>query len=332
MRKSYEDYSLFKVIYNCFEEKEHPFVWVASILTAFISTITWIFTVTDLLFESYHKFIYEISPINGKEVINTSGSSLLLIFWTIAFSIFLLVGISVVLSRVLLILECKRNSEESLLKTFLYYVRHDFQNYCLLYLSVIAILLAFLVPLFVNYSDFGSNSVIIQNLKLVGFTAFGFLLFETRFAFISFLEKKSGIKKKEPKVEVKKEPEEKEIKLKFDFENLLEYINLNEEYSNKVFEKELKGIIEEIKLLNNTHMVVSVEDSHLYNRMILDEVPALINSYENFANKEDKEEIRPQISECLGLVLEKLKNKNKEIIDIKKLDAKKVIEVIKERY
>lgn len=328
-----------KEVYAFFTAVFAMIFWVMYCLLPFISTFG------GKLFRTFEQ--------QGVQYNEPTGHGVFVFLWYAPVAIGLFIAIVYSAYYALVLKQIKKESEATWLVTFAGLYNYEKEIYNRLMLACAMILTAVLLPLLSFIPNDLSNGMRILLLYFISFLTMatyglrdGFI--ERKWAKAVAKEEKKR-KKEQAKQAAKKEKEkqkaqQKQARMEVAEENtkkqtgsfiplaqLIEQSLQEQEYKLPHFKTEVTRILQEARLFANHNIKTNVEDQHMIERILKEEVPAVLATYEELDTK-SRAELYDELKCCLDKIQTQLAARNQGRQNIKKLGAKKVIDIIQSRY
>lgn len=285
---------------------------------------------------------------NGVQVQEPTGHGALVLLWYVPIGITLFVSVIHAVYHLLILKDMKKENELTWLESFAGLIRYDKNIYDYLMMNAVIAITSIALPLLSLIPNDLSNGMRILLLYFITFltlSTYGLRdsLFERKWTKALLKEEKKQQKeeaKKQKALEKEKQRKEKEKKQTVEKEALPTVSQLEQLINNSLKEKEyqlphfkeqVETIIEEIRYFASHNWKTNVEDMHMIGRILKEEVPAVLATYDEL-DQESKEEYVGELKDCLEKIHVQLAARNKGRQNIKKLGAQKVIEILKNRY
>lgn len=293
-----------------------------------------------------NRFNGKLMVVNAQGAPEPSGLGLIVGLWFSVVGIALFVSVIVFTYNHLILRECKASKKATWLETKIGLLEYEFERYDHYFLTKVVIFISIVIPVIYRIDlpfSLGIKALLLYFLTFLFSSLYGM---RRKVLEQSLARKRKNEEKKKEKQQQKEEKENKEkssvsaqenVQKNLQEENKLELKKQvevaisSEEYRLPHFRKNVKAILEEINVFIHHSASIPVEDYHMIERIVSEEVPAVLLTYDEL-DASGREELKESLEECLTQIHAELTSRNKGKRDIKKLGAKKVIEIIKERY
>lgn len=329
--------------YQHFLRADQSITLMFSLISTIFITILWGKYLFLPMWTTFQTPLLKTVSENGEEWLEISGSGWLLGLWSLVIGITFIVSLAVSIYKLLILRDVKREQNLTYLETFIGWRSFDAEDFDGLSLALVTWVTSLLVPVLSLLPIEVSNGT-----KIFAIYLLTFLLWSTyglRNDFLNkqwaqALEKEKEKEKKEKQKQAKEAVEKKrndektkDAAVRPSIQQLLLEFQQQTHYYELVapFQEEVVKILNEIRLFDVYSEHTSIEDGHQVERMLQEEIPAVLTTYQEL-DEEGKNEYYPALKECLEKMHQQLESRTKEKQDIKKLGAQKVIEILQKRY
>lgn len=323
------------VYYQHFRRKDQTLKAAFAIIMSVFMTVIWANLLLSPMGSTFGELLVEKTAEDGTVIREVGGTGLAFGFWFVVVGIAQLVAMSRLLYLMVILRDIKREERLTSLEVVYGLRIEKEEEFNELFMMAAILLTAFGLPLlYLIPTDF-SNA-----LRLFALYFLTFLTLSTYGLRNEWLDRRSvrqqqkekrKKEKKKKKEGVKKEGKNPTIQAMPSIERILHQSLAEKEYQLPYFAEQVEAIVQEIRLLNAYSENTTVEDVHLIERILKEEIPAVLVTYDEL-DEEGKQAYQAKLQTSLQKIQGKLIQRNKGKQEIKKLGAEKVIEILETRY
>lgn len=311
--------------------------WLFAVGVTFFLVLLWLVYLTPMIDNAFDGTLMDTTIIDGEEIAQPTGYGMLLGVWYF-FAFFALITTAIMsIHKTLRLIEIKRSLEYSWFVTLNGLIHYDkngwkdhYNTYAITTAVFFTVLLTPCVFLFTQPFETGTKMLVLYLVTFVGSSTYG--LRHTTLQRINKWTDEKQQKKTEQKEGKKRTKANKNDSAQSWLVDMTLYLqNLPPEYKLGHFEEQVQKIIQEVRVFTQKVSTIQLEEHHLLIRIIKEEVPAVLITYDEL-DATAKEELHEELEACLEKIVEQVKSINTGQKNMRKLGAKKVIELINSRY
>lgn len=327
------------VYWQYFERKEHTAKICFSIFVACSFIILWFMFLSPHIYDVFRDHL--VTTYTSEESKETSETYSFYAFavtvWHIAMVPLTMFAVGFTTYIGLVLIECKRILKINAIEAIDEYRSYKESYYNFLSWMVVVILTSVFIPLLCLAPV--SFSINFSLFALFFFTFLSISLFGLRNVTLDYVvaKQQKRYEKREAKKAAKekakeKVSKEKEVKKSQTFSVLLEErIQTNKVKQPEPFTEQIDKIINALRIIALEDDALSTENKHLIVRIVQEDIPAIVTSYHQLT-PQDQSALHTDFMECFTNIEKKVTGFTDVRQDLNKLEAHKVLDIMKQRY